>query len=135
MTRLLKLAIVCTLVTCLGCTGPKPVEPPKTYDVKGQVKLDGNPMAEGEISFSLTGEVPQLLQVKDGAYSGKAYVGKNRVEIRSYKAAEPVEMDGKIVNEGSKENILPAQYNSSSTLSAEVTAAGPNEFNFEVTSN
>jgi len=92
-------------------------------------------MAEGEISFSLTGEVPQLLQVKDGAYSGKAYVGKNRVEIRSYKAAEPVEMDGKIVNEGSKENILPAQYNSSSTLSAEVTAAGPNEFNFEVTSN
>lgn len=135
MSRLLRLAFVCLMAVSVGCSGPKPVPPPPTADVKGQVKLDGKPLPDGEISFSLAGEIPHLLPIKDGAFSGKAYVGKARVEIRAFKAAEPVIMDGKVVNEGSKENTLPAQYNASSTLTADVSAAGPNDFTFEVTAN
>jgi hypothetical protein len=117
-----------------GCGAPATLPTVPTHTVKGQVKLDGKPMPEGEISFSVAGQIPQVHTIKDGAYSGPAPEGKARVEIMAYKAAEPVVMDGKVMNEGAKSNYLPDKYNAETTLSAEVTASGANEFNFDVTS-
>lgn len=126
-------SVLCLLaIFTMGCGSSTPTL--KTRTVKGQVKLDGAPMAAGEIMFAIPNQVPQTIQVKDGAYSGPAHEGKARVEIRSYKAAEPVTMGGQVVNAGSKENFLPAQFNTNSTLTADVTATGANEFTFEVTS-
>lgn len=127
------LPLLCVvIISTLGCGPSVPVV--KTSTVKGQVKLDGKPMATGDILFLVTGQTPQILTVKDGVYSGEATVGKARVEVRSYKDAEPVMMGGQVVNAGSKENFLPAKFNTQTTLSADITAAGPNEFSFDVTS-
>ncbi|MFO0876120.1 MAG: hypothetical protein U0840_02005 [Gemmataceae bacterium] len=131
MPRYSFLLLCLLLCLILGCGAKSGVQ---SSTVKGQVKLDGKPMADGEILFSVPGQVPSTLAVKDGAYSGSANQGKARVEIRAYKTAAPVMMGGQVVNQGSKENYLPDRYNSNTTLSAEVTASGPNEFNFEVTS-
>ena len=129
------LTVVCLFSAFLaGCGAPAELPPVTTSPVKGQVKLDGKPMAEGAISFSIPGQVPQVHTIKDGAYSGTAHQGKARVEIMAFKVAEPVVMDGKVMNEGSKSNYLPDKYSSNSELTADVTASGANEFNFDVTS-
>ena len=126
------LTLVCVLSICaVGCG---PASSVKMRAVKGQVKLDGKPMPNGEIQFEIPGKVPATIPIKDGAYSGNAPEGKARVEIRAYKPAAPVKMGNEIVNQGSMENYLPARYNSSSTFTADISASGPNEFNFEVTS-
>ena len=128
------------IVVCLfsafvaGCGAPAELPPVPTFTVKGQVKLDGKPLADGSITFSIPGQVPQALSIKDGAYSGPAHQGKARVEIMAFKAAEPVVMDGKVMNEGSKSNYLPDKYSANSSLTADVAASGANEFNFDVTS-
>jgi hypothetical protein len=126
------LLIVCLgllMVATLGCDagGPKPLP---TAAVKGTVNLNGQPMAAGEVVF--TGELgPKVLAVTNGTYAGEAAVGKNRVEVHSYK--EVPSTSGLSTDTVSKEELVAPQFNSSSTLTADVTAAGPNEFKFDVT--
>ncbi|MCU0878257.1 MAG: hypothetical protein MUF06_10775 [Pirellulaceae bacterium] len=114
-----------------GC-GSSPPELKKA-PVKGTVQLDSKPMTEGEISFAIVGEPPVVIPVVNGAYTGEAPVGPTRVEVRAYRQGTPVMMGDQQFG-GDKENYLPAQYNLQTTLKADVSAAGPNEFNFEVTS-
>lgn len=119
------------LVWVAGCSPAKKGVP--LSDVKGTVTLDGKALAEGEITFSIPGEPVNTLPIKEGAYAGKASVGKNKVEIRAYKTAPPsptaLSTDGP-----PKANYIPARYNDQTTLSAEV-AAGSNDIPaFAVTS-
>jgi hypothetical protein len=108
--------------------------------VSGTVTLDGNPMPEGEILFAGPGEVPQVLDIKNGSFEGQVTVGTKRVEIRAYRQVQAVAAGGMYKGEevpgggSSKENYLPARFNSESELTAEVTASGPNKFSFPVTS-
>jgi hypothetical protein len=71
------------------------------------------------------------MEVKNGQFSGNVEAGQRRVEIFAYRA-ETSEMGG-VVSE-TKVNTLPAQYNTQSTLSKEVTADGANTFSFDITS-
>jgi len=73
----LALLLVCFLAGC----GPAEVKPPPTADVKGNVKLNGQPMASGEIIFAVEGQPSQTIAIANGAYAGKANVGKNQVKI------------------------------------------------------
>lgn len=114
----------------LGCGKAKP----KAIEVKGSVTLDGKAMADGEVSFVPPGGgIPSVLSVKGGSFSGKATEGKNRVEIRAYKDGAPVMMGTEKFG-GGKENYIPAQFNLESKMTADVTASGPNDFSFAVTS-
>ncbi|WP_157369660.1 hypothetical protein [Zavarzinella formosa] len=115
--------------TGCGDTGKKKAA---SVPVKGTVTLDGKPLPEGEMSFGLTGEAPVILTVKDGAFSGNAYVGNNHVEIRAYKDGPPLSTDPE--KKPSKVNYLPDRYGYKSTLTAEVASGGANDFKFEVTS-
>jgi hypothetical protein len=126
------LALVTLLLAAVGCGSSMPAL--KNAPVKGTVQLDGKPMTEGEVSFGIAGEVPIIIPVVNGAYVGEAVQGANRVEVRAYRQGTPVMMGDQQFG-GDKENYIPAKYNLQSTLKADVTAAGPNEFNFEVTSN
>ena len=124
------LPLLCVLaVLTLGCGSKSPT--PRS--VQGEVTVNKTPLADGEVFFILEGRPPQIATVKDGKFSGQAFEGKNRVEIRGYRPARPVVMDGKVINEGSKENYLPSRYNTESTLKEDVTASGPNEFKFAIT--
>jgi hypothetical protein len=101
--------------------------------VKGTVNLDGKAMPDGEIAFFLPGEVPTSMPIQNGTFSGQAGIGKNRVEVRAYKAGTPVKMGGQDFG-GEKENYIPAQFNTNSTMEADVTSGGANDFKFDVTS-
>jgi len=122
--------LAATLIVLAGC-GPK-VE--KEYPVKGTVTLDGAPMADGDIYFtdSTTGN-NSVLTVANGQFSGQSEAGKFKVQINQFRD-ETVQADatGYVPPGGStKTNIVLPEYNANSTLTAEVTAAGPNEFTFE----
>jgi len=113
-----------------GC-GPAAV--PKAA-VSGTVTLDGKPMEEGEVSFVTPGLPPELVSVRNGTFQGKVGVGSRRIEIRAYRLGKPYFM-GPTKFEPSPENYLPARFNSESNLVADVTAAGPNEYHWEVQSH
>lgn len=115
------------LLSLTGCGGGGSSGPP-LVDVKGKVDLDGKPMASGEVMFVQAGLVPDTLKVTGGTFSGKAKVGKARIEIRSYKPGKvnPMYKD----QPPSDENFIPPAYNTNSTITAEVAASGPNEFTF-----
>jgi hypothetical protein len=130
MTRYLFLVCLSLAVGALGCEERKK-PPPPAAPVKGTVTLDGKPMPEGEIILSL-GETPSVLVIKDGAFAGTALTGSNHVEIRAFKVGPPLSTDPN--KEPTKVNFIPSRYNVSSTLTADVTTGGTNEFKFDVTS-
>lgn len=113
----------------MGCAGG---EPPK-YSVSGTVTFDGNPVVDGDILF-----IPQQRntateggRIEDGKYEFLATPGAKRVEIRASK------LDPKLKNprgEPTPVDYISPKYNSQSTLKADVSAGGKNEFNFDLKS-
>lgn len=116
-----------------GCGGQSGLEF-STSQVEGTVSYQGKPLESGKIRFIPDGKVVNgqvagkaiFANIKDGKYAispeDGATVGKNRVEIKSYRAS------GKMIvssaGEGQKveqfEQFIPARYNSESTLSVEI---------------
>lgn len=134
MVRIQFLSLVALMsLSAIGC-GPSAPPAPKQGDVKGTVTLDSKPMESGEVSFVIVGQPPSVLPVTNGAFSGKASIGANRVEVYSYRAGgAAVEMGGQKFG-GDKENFIPAKFNADSTLKADVAQSGANDFKFDVTS-
>jgi hypothetical protein len=88
--------------------------------------MDGKPMAEGNISFNIKGQPPKLFAIKDGAFSGQAFIGKNHVEVVLEKDGPPSSMDPKIMTKINA--VAPKE------LNADVTASGVNPSTFDVNS-
>jgi hypothetical protein len=120
------LAVCAALV---GCKRQRAFAP--THPIRGSVTLDKKPLAEGVIAFISpeTGDL-QALPVKEGKYEGPVRAGKRRVEIRAYRPRKgprkPLEPP--------PSNFLPKRYNAESSLSANVSADGPNVFDFDLRS-
>jgi hypothetical protein len=129
MMRLLVLFLAGIWGCAAGCTKPE-----LTVEVRGKVTLDDKPLAEGEIYFVTAGLPPEILPIKDGAFAGKAKPGSRRVEIHAYRLGE-VSPTATIAPEPSKENYIPARFNASSTLQAEIRESGPNELEFSIQSH
>lgn len=123
------LIIVAIAGIALGCTPTSPE--PTRIPVSGTVTLDGKPLAKGMIYFKTVaaGSIDSV-DVIDGKYAGQAEAGVRRVEIIAYKPAT----GGTPGMGGSEVNYIPAKYNVDSKLTAEVTASGPNDFPFDITS-
>ena len=135
-------AVVSVLILC-GCGGS---EGPVTVTVTGSVSLDGQPVSSGQIIFNDVAGTEKAYAgvIKDGAFSFPSTVGQKKVSISS-----PQEIVGSSTIVGgipgdpvSDENpaleileSIPANYNESTTLTADVTSGGANEFPFELTSN
>jgi len=121
------LVLLAVVLTVAGC-GPKP---PALYPVSGTVTLDGQPLSEGTVYFKTveTGTVDSA-PVKLGKFEGKAIEGKRRVEVAAYRMIPvPGQMGGEV-----PQSMIARRYNTESTLTAEVTAAGPNTYEFKVQS-
>ncbi len=104
---------------------------PSLGKVRGQVTMDGKPLARVTVSFEPVAGGRQSSGVTDeqGQYEllylrdlKGAVVGENRVRIGSSDRNAP------------RRERLPARYNSKTTLEEEVQS-GSNEFNFTLTSN
>lgn len=81
--------------------------------------------------------MPASFDILDGNYEGLAPVGKAKVTVTSFKKVnlkEKMKMDGPGYSTETEENMLPDRYNTKSDISREITAAGPNEFNFDLKS-
>jgi hypothetical protein len=114
------------IVWSAGC-GSSQSGPPLA-PVKGVVNIEGKPVPSGEVHFAVPGAAPKVLEIKGGAFSGEAPVGKNHVEVYIYTEGAPVEKYG---GTRAKTNTAPAQYwGPNSILAATVSASEPNDFQF-----
>ncbi len=86
-------------------------------------------MATGDVVFTVPGQPEQRIPVTDGAYSGQAYVGQNNVGVFTYKEEAPT--SGLSTDTVNKVNLVADRFSYNTTLTADVTADGPNEFKFD----
>jgi hypothetical protein len=114
--------LLCVCLLAVSCGGKKNEE--KTAKVSGTVQLDDKPMESGDITFvGDPGTIPDVLDVKAGAFEGQVKLGQKKVEIRAYKTEKaPKSATGGATE--SKTNYLPEQFNTKSALKAEVTESG-----------
>ncbi|QDT41235.1 hypothetical protein Pan241w_12950 [Gimesia alba] len=131
------LILMCTAGIFVGCGGAS--DAPVTYPVSGKVTLDGEPLAEGNIIFRDAAEKAASAagKIENGEFSFEAVAGKKAVVITATR-----EVPGKTVVGGAPdeppvpaiEQYIPATYNEKTTLEAEVSDSGANEFTFELKS-
>ena len=100
--------------------------PPLAENVSGRITLGGTPVAEASVQFiSDSSGIAVGNTDADGRYTvyfGErqgAPLGQHTVRISKY--------EGEAGDE-----LIPAKYNINSKLTADVTADGANEFNFEL---
>jgi len=106
------------LVFTVGCGDSGPVR----CDVTGTVTLDGEPLETGEILFlPADGQGPSdTCQIVAGAFEGEVTPGSKKVEISSTKEIPATETGGM----PDYISLVPAKYNTATTLTAEVTEGG-----------
>jgi hypothetical protein len=132
-TGMRRQAVPILLLLVTGC-GPRPLVP---VPVKGTVTLDGKPLQEGQISFITPGQVPEILPISEGSFSGEVKPGEKRIEIAAYRPVRiPKDVPASLrpLMQGGKENYLPARYHRDSILTETVRDRGDNEFQFALTS-
>jgi hypothetical protein len=129
MNKLSSLAVVLLAIT--GCVKA-------TYPVEGEVRVDGIPLADGNISFfpdKETGGPSEGTKIQGGKYSlAKGLkVGKYRIEIhgaRTLPHKVPDPYIPAVLTEQVVE-VVPPEYNRASNKFVEVRA-GPNTFDFDI---
>ncbi len=132
-----------TLFIAIGCSGSDELEFTLSQ-VQGTVKYKGKPLESGKIRFIPDGEVVNgqvagkavFADIKDGKYSLSteqgATVGKNRVEIKSYRGSgRKVVASGTGNKEEEIVQFIPERYNSQSTLSIDIKE-GDNVHDFDL---
>jgi hypothetical protein len=120
---------------CVGCGGGE--TGPELFTVAGEVKFDGQPLQEGRILFRRTDGDQKAYagEITNGAYEVTAEPGPMKVEIVASRL-----IPGKFDNSnGTPEPVgemyIPKQYNAETTLTANVSPSGENQFPFELKSN
>ena len=118
-----------------GCSSPPPPEA-KRAPVSGKVAFQGKPLPAGTITFDAkNGQAPAVFSITDGNYDGQCPIGNCKVAIS---AMRKVALKDKMMAKGPgydqpmDEESLPARYNTKSEITKEVTAAGPNTFDFDL---
>ena len=126
--RILSLFSFLVIGLTLGCGGSNSRISIEETPVKGSVTVNGKALAVGEIYFIVSGYAPNVIPIANGEYAGKAKVGNNRIEIRSWKAGPPLSTD--TTKQPTKVNTISNAYNDASKLTAEVQLKGENDFKF-----
>jgi hypothetical protein len=123
-----------------GCEGRSDDLPRE--GVSGSVTMDGQPLAKGTIQFAPTSDkIPTTITagINDGKYSVPhtegLVPGTYKVAISSFnevaETPEPHHAPGKVGP--APKNLIPKQFNTASTLTAEVKGGEANTFDFEIT--
>ncbi len=127
-------ALLVTGMVCMssGCGD----EGPQRFEVSGTATFDGAPIENGDISFEPTdkSQAPEGGVIENGKFKFPAQAGTKVVQIRASRPL-PAERQDNPEMGLLYEDYIPAQFNSSTALKAEVTPAGPNTFTFDLKSN
>ena len=139
MTNNQRIAVTWSVFLLAGCTGDVPED---RGEVRGTVRLDGEPIAQGSIVFAPTAgnSGPTAgATIQDGGYhigakKGPA-VGANRIEIRAQrKTGHKVPARPPLTGEEDEiVEAIPPKYNEESTIVDEITA-GENVIDFNLES-
>jgi len=134
------LLLAAAVLLLAGCGPTRDYGP--LAEISGTVTIDGKPLASGTISLvtPATGDL-QVFEVTGGRFAGQARVGERRVEIRSYAPLENPAAGGKDARTalpGTTEfpvNTLPDHLSAYSTLTTTITAEGPNQLTFDLSTD
>lgn len=132
----LTLLVLPVLIGSSGCNSSP--EGPELIQVSGNVTYDGQPLEDGRIRFRLTSGDLRAFEtdIVDGKYALETYEGPMQVEVRASRIVpgkfEQASPDDEPQPVG--EMFIPEKYNAKTTLTAEVTPDGDNEFPFDLTS-
>ena len=130
------------LVAIVGCGEPNALQY-TVAEVRGTVTYQEEPLENGLIRFVPDGEVlegqvagkPVFAKIENGAYSISGEkgvtVGKNRVEITSFRGTGQMLETSGGAKEEEQEQFIPEQYNTVSTLSADIKE-GQNTLDFDL---
>jgi len=135
------------VIVMAGCGGSEN-ELPRAA-VQGTVSLDGQPLAKGVVRFVPIEETTgpkTTLSITAGKFETEVetgpVLGRHRIEIESTDDGGYAQDDEAAMQELKKSgkrkiNVVrvPARYNTNSTLTESVSAQGPNEFQFTLTTN
>lgn len=115
-----------------GCGQPATVGPAKTL-VSGSVTFDQKPLARGQIVFvDSKGDSPRQYggEIINGKYQLDVTPGPKRVEISARESnGGPTSDPGSNLRE-----LIPEQYNTKSTLTAEIVKNNPKGGDYQLTS-
>ena len=127
--RSISLFMLLTMLCGCGPSGPQ------TYTATGKVTFDGQPVEEGEIIFRAADGASGSWEgrIVGGSYSLETTPGEKRVEITARRQVEGAPAADSGEPSISFESYIPQEYNEKSKLTANVTPAGPNTFNFDLT--
>lgn len=105
---------------------------PTRCEVVGKVTLDGQPVADGEVLFlPADGMGPSdACPIVNGEFKGQVAPGSKKVQISSTKDTGKVAPDGL----PDYQNIIPKQYNTESTLTAEIKEGDDTPLAFDLKS-
>ena len=120
------------LLGVLGCGGGI-----ETYSVSGAVTMDGQPVEEGDIIFEASdGSIgSDAGKIIDGKYSLEVKPGRKKVVIRSQRKVPGKSIEGAMGEKlDETEEAIPARYNESTELTAEVGSSSDNTFDFPLRS-
>jgi hypothetical protein len=118
--------LIVVVAAVAGCSRSDMVE------VNGAVAWKGRPVETGEIVFLPTNKsmAPAAGRIRGGQYKLLSKPGKMRVEIQAVrKTGKRDPREGFEITE----LYIPAKYNASSVLAADVTLDGENKFDFDLT--
>jgi hypothetical protein len=151
MNRLLVFLLYLFLATVMGCGGDR-----QTYaKVKGTVTYNGKPLDKGEITFTVEGKPPTVIDIVDGKFGGQAVVGSNRISfsaLRKSATAPKLTKEAEIQIKGYKEymkgksdgggpsgqlspgmeDYIPPEWGSASKQMRVVESGAANEFDFNI---
>ena len=108
-----------------GCGGESPA------DVTGTVKVDGQPLAEGEIIFEAADgtTTPGAGPIKDGRYEIKVLPGAKKVRIS---ASRPTRKPDPVMGAAAREQMIAREFNQQTKLTAEVRPGKNEGVDFDV---
>jgi hypothetical protein len=141
-----------------GCSQKqKSDDGPKYANVKGTVKYNGKPVEKGEITFTIAGGPPSIMDIVDGHFDGMAEIGTNWVAISAKKKADTIpnldketknEIEAKLKLKFKGEpgkmfgapldwdpmmvEYIPPEWNTKSNNTRVVEAGSPNDFTFDI---
>jgi len=117
-----------------GC-GKSGREEVKKVPVSGTVNQDGKPMATGKITFkNKKTTTTDVVDIKDGKFSGEAAPGQARVEITNKRETKEKNPVGGMEPATISEELIAPEFNSKSTLTATVGDSGATDLKFDVKS-
>lgn len=123
------LGISITMVSGCGSNGPR------THTISGEVTFDGQPIKEGRILFRNTEGDGKAYSatITDGKYELECETGKMQVEVTASRIIPGKFDNANGVPEPVGEMYIPKQYNTETTLNADVSSS-ERTFNFELKS-